>query len=424
VLWLDVDDLFFFARHSTRLTGIQRLTGELYKALVQLGRERIGFVRHGTAGISEASFKLVAWSSVEKIYIELCMENNAAPAGSGPPANPPTLFHRLKNLVHPPRTPQPETPVDLRDVARPGDILCSLGAPWHHPNYKDAVEAVRRSIPLRFAIMIHDLIPLLCPQFFEAGRAPNFGSFMKDVLPLADVILTNSRATACDVIQWSDRARLTLKARPLPIPVGSGFSRPGAAALPDRLSPGNYVLFVSTIETRKNHWLPFRVWLRLLESLPRDEVPTLVFVGSIGWMVSDLLKAIESTNNLDGKLILLHGVDDATLSGLYEHCRFTLFPSFYEGWGLPVSDSLAFGKVCVASNRTSIPEAGGSFCVYIDPDNTTAAYDTIRALIESPHLLDELTHKIRSAYQPTSWSASAKAVLNVFELEGLAARTA
>jgi glycosyltransferase involved in cell wall biosynthesis len=172
------------------------------------------------------------------------------------------------------------------------------------------------------------------------------------------------------------------------------------------------VLFVSTIEVRKNHQLAFRIWSRLLRELPRERVPTLVFAGSVGWMVDDLLKAIDNTNALDGKLVLIHKADDATLRSLYEACRFTLFPSLYEGWGLPVSDSLAFGKVCVASNTTSIPEAGGDFCVYIDPENTTAAYEIIRELIESPTRLRDMERRLKAQFRPTPWSATARAIID------------
>jgi glycosyltransferase involved in cell wall biosynthesis len=124
-------------------------------------------------------------------------------------------------------------------------------------------------------------------------------------------------------------------------------------------------------------------------------------------MVDDLKKAIASTSDLDGKLVVVEAPDDATLSALYEGCLFTLFLSYYEGWGLPVSDSLAFGKVCVASERTSMPEAGGEFCVYVDPDNTTATFERIRSLIENPGELDALEHRLQSSFRPTSWSETA-----------------
>ena len=149
----------------------------------------------------------------------------------------------------------------------------------------------------------------------------------------------------------------------------------------------------------------------MLQEMPRESVPMLVFVGTVGWMVNDLMRAIENTNRLDGKIMFLHDVDDATLGALYRACRFTIFPSYYEGWGLPVSDSLAFGKLCVASNRTSIPEAGGSLCLYVDPDNATGAYEVVRKVVEDRRLLAEYEERILNEFRPIQWTDTARAVL-------------
>src|SRR5260221_5365630 len=195
------------------------------------------------------------------------------------------------------------------------------------------------------------------------------------------------------------------------MPIGTGFAWHSEGPLPAGLEHGRFVLFVSTIEIRKNHLQAFRVWHRLLQDIPRDRVPTLVFAGTPGWMVTDLLKAIESTNRLDGKLVMIQGPDDATLCALYQACRFTLFLSYYEGWGLPISDSLSFGKVCVAANRTSLPEAGGTSCVYVDPDDTTGAYKTIRRMVEDPAMLPELERRRNASFRPVPWAVTAAAVL-------------
>lgn len=300
---------------------------------------------------------------------------------------------------------------DQVDARQSGDILCSLGAPWHDDDYAARVQRFIRGRDIRFAMLVHDLIPLLRPQFFEQARAPSFEKFMRSMLPVADVLFTNSRATAADVVYWALCEGIGLRCKPQPLPIGTGFSRPPPGPLPAGLEPGGFVLFVSTIEIRKNHLQAFRVWSRMLEEMPRDRVPTLVFAGTPGWMVADLLKSIESTDKLAGKLVVIPGPDDATLCALYRACRFTLFLSYYEGWGLPVSDSLSFGKICVASNRTSIPEAGGISCVYVDPDNTTGAYRTIRHLIEDPAALSELERRLAHTFTPVPWTVTADAVL-------------
>ena len=141
-------------------------------------------------------------------------------------------------------------------------------------------------------------------------------------------------------------------------------------------------------------------------------------------MVEDLRKAIEATNHLDNKLAIVSSPDDATLAALYRECRFTLYLSYYEGWGLPVSDSLSFGKICVASERTSIPEAGSRFCLYVDPDNTTAAYETVKNLISSPNMLEQLEGELRDNYTPTSWTTTADAIVQTLlpEAESMKAR--
>lgn len=424
-LWLDVDDLFYFSERSARPTGIQRLTGEVYTALHSLAPEAVGFVRHGIGG----GFEVVGWPEVAETYGRLASEGFPAPRledQSGLPVNPPSLLARLGRLLglgsaQPAAAPSKSgpQPPDLEQVARPGDMLCALGAPWHDPNYKERVERCKAATGVRFSVLIHDLIPLIRPEYFEKGRAPHFGAVIGGILPLTDQVLTNSRATASDVTKWSAERGISLKAPPQPLPIGTGFTnrRPanllGEASLPIPLTKDNFVLFVSTIETRKNHAQAFRIWCRLLRELPSDQVPTLVFAGSWGWMVDDLRKAIEATNYLDGKLQIVLSPDDATLSALYSACRFSLYLSHYEGWGLPVPDSLSYGKLCVASDRASIPEAGGRFCLYVDPDNTTGATEVVRSLLTCPDRLAQLEDEIRTGFTPTSWIDTARALLDV-----------
>ena len=363
-LWLDVDDLFFFARHSGRPSGIQRLAGETYKAFASTCPETVGFVIHnGDAG----SFSVVDWASVAEVYERLTQR--AASNGTIIQVSRPRLtpFERVLWILGLYRTPVPSaqspelhSPVGppLESVASRGDVLCSLGAPWHNANYASHVARIRADLGMTFALLVHDLIPLVRPEYFETGRAPNFEPFMRQTLPLADMVLTNSRHTAADVVDWTRSQGIALQSCPIPLPIGTGFTRPAGGKLPPQLEQHEFALYVSTIEVRKNHLQAFRIWTRLLREYPAHRVPKLVFAGSNGWMVADLYKAIENTGHLKGHLVILNDVDDRDLAALYRSCKFTLFTSHYEGWGLPVSDSLAFGKPCVASDRASIPEAG------------------------------------------------------------------
>ena len=144
------------------------------------------------------------------------------------------------------------------------------------------------------------------------------------------------------------------------------------------------MLMVGTIEARKNHGAMLRVWRRMLQTMPEAEVPDLVFAGKIGWLTTDLIQQLNNADWLGGKIRFINSPTEADLANLYQHCLFSVFPSLYEGWGLPVTESLGFGKTVVASHCSAIPEAGGEFCAYFDPDNINDAYEVICGLIENP----------------------------------------
>jgi glycosyltransferase involved in cell wall biosynthesis len=306
-------------------------------------------------------------------------------------------------------------------TARQGDILAALGSPWIRADYSRYLEKAVRERGLCFALLIYDIIPVRRPEWMEQGLARTFRAWLDAALPLADRLLTISMATATDVGAYARNAGLALRAVPTPIPIGTGFKKSdrarSAADVSSRLpAPNSYALVVSTIEARKNHLLLFRVWRHLLEDMSPDSVPTLVFAGRIGWLVSDFMEQLRNTNFLDGKIIHIDSPTDQELEALYDGCLFTLFPSLYEGWGLPVTESLAFGRPCIVSKTTSLPEAGGSLARYIDPDNTTDAYRVIRETIEDRAGLRAWRERVRREFKPVEWSESARAVLRMLDI--------
>jgi glycosyltransferase involved in cell wall biosynthesis len=465
-LWIDVEDLFEYARANSRPTGIQRLAFEIYQILHQRNDERrlVRFVRHDPV---RRSFRIVPWSDVVGLFGNLVAEPSPPPelAGEIRPHSPVRQFfrewtHRLPAPLrirvtavmlaqveallawgklfallgryvlesprgiarlwrrdHPDsRAGTEEAPRAFADLARPGDVLLVLGSPWSHPNYGELVQAQRERYGLRFALLVYDLIPLRRPEWCKRGLVRLFRAWFVGVLPVADHLFAISQATAADVELYAREHGIALPGPVIPIPIGTGFGADAPAVPAPRTGrlppPGGYALIVSTIEARKNHLLLFRVWRRLLEELPRDQVPTLVFAGRIGWLVDDLMNQIANTDNLDGKLVVIQSPTDEELTALYQGCLFTLFPSFYEGWGLPVTESLAFGKPCLISDRTSLPEAGGTLARSFDPDNFYDAYAAILRTVQDPSALAEWEAQIRREFEPVPWSRTVDALLS------------
>ena len=484
-VWIDVEDLFHYVRHNARLSGIQRLTYELYTALEAqspTGR-RIGYVRIDPR---TDSFRVVPWQQVRALCHGLTI-SHAEPRPPVPTKPMPRLpvrqmprhlaialqdrlpgrareqfrrfcalqFGALRSLaelgresvrsgsrpspVATARTrpvaaatmPAPSEVVDmpgarLVDVARPGDWLLSLGASWHRIDYGRLLERVRRESGLRTGLLFYDLIPLRRPEWCHHTLVDTFGRWLDGVLPHLDAMFAISRATADDVMRFLAERAPDIASGPVrTIPVGTGFPA-SAAAIRDEAEPvsdralpqaGSYVLFVSTIEARKNHLLMFQVWRRLMQTLPAEQVPTLVFAGRVGWLVADLMLQIANTNYCDGKLLIVEDPSDAALMWLYEGCLFTVLPSLFEGWGLPVTESLAAGKPCVISNLTSLPEAGAGLARMLDPFDLNDACRVIASILADRDDLRRWEQEVRRSFRPVPWTRSADALLRGLEAE-------
>jgi glycosyltransferase involved in cell wall biosynthesis len=463
-LWLDVEDLFEYARTNYRRpSGIQRLAFEIYRELqARYGStDLVCFVRHSLAG---NRFQVVEWSEVVALFTDLANSDSTPPAHPvGGPVFPrlpgrqfvrklayrlsPSLRARVVDAVLtqaralcawgrliyvlareaariPPKLLQhlrksraddpptrPGRDSSFADLAAPGDILVLLGAAWSHPDYPRLIRRQCKASGLRFALLVYDLVPLRRPEWCDRGIAHSFRSWIYVLLPLCDHVFAISRATAADLEAYAKEQGITLPGAVVTLPIGSKLWQPVERRSNRLPPPGSYALVVSTIEARKNHLLLFRVWRRMLEEMPRQRVPTLVFAGRVGWLVADLMQQIANTENLSGKLVLVEEPSDAELVALYDGCLFTLFPSFFEGWGLPVTESLTFGKPCIISNSTSIAEAGGDLARSFDPDNLHDAYAVIRAVIEDPDGLARWETKVRREFKPVPWSATVDALL-------------
>ena len=169
-----------------------------------------------------------------------------------------------------------------------------------------------------------------------------------------------------------------------------------ATGLPNALDPDDfpvgespwprpYALFVGTIEARKNHALALEAWRHLIERHGPNAVPDLVCIGRLGWHADAFLRAMSDTRGLEGKVcVLSSSIPDAELADFYRHAAFSIYPSRYEGWGLPVSESLAFGVPVVAADNSSLREAGGDAAIYIPTSDVNALVQAVETNFLDP----------------------------------------
>jgi glycosyltransferase involved in cell wall biosynthesis len=425
-VWFEVEDFLRYFDHFRNPTGLQRVPFEIYVEAARLhgGTGRVRFCRLSAYA---KQFEAIGFDQVSAAYLD--------PPGAGAPWKSiwePARFGRelasLTAIVRHPGFFLSLLRAAVRDLVvlrlrrsaferqvQRGDVVVSLGAGWAVPHYIEHIAAAKQRHGIRFSMLIYDLIPIENEAFVEQRHVAQFRKWLWEAMPLADVVLTISRHSRDALLALTAAA-----GRPPPrievVELGAGLSdRPAAASRGMPRIPQPYVLFVSTIEIRKNHRLLVRVWRRLMERHGARAVPVLVFAGQIGWLVDDLLAELAASEHLGGKIVLLPGLSDAELRQAYRGCLFTVFPSLCEGWGLPVAESLAQGKFCVASSRTSIPEVGGDLIDYFDPADDDDALAKIERPMRDPVYLAQREARLRAEYRPRSWSDCVHALIGKLE---------
>ena len=427
VIWFEVEDFLRYFDHFRNPTGVQRVSFEIYRAAkILYGRsERVKFCR-----LSVYSKRLhpIGFDEIRSGYLH--------PPGAAAPWQTfwePSKFWRefprsIAVIMRHPRFFFSIFKVAARDLigtwfgqnrfgrfVRRGDMIVSLGAGWGIPDHMKHIAQAKRRYGIKLSILVHDLIPIKNQSFVEPHHAAQFRNWLQDAIPVADTVFITSKYSRDALIELAAESGWRLPRVEI-VKLGSGFGDRRTAENQTMTSfPARHVLFVSTIEIRKNHRLLVRVWQRLLERHGADRVPTLIFAGQIGWLVDGLLADLKASEYLNGKIILLRGLSDAELQRAYRSCLFTVFPSLCEGWGLPIAESLAHGKFCVASNRTSIPEVGGNLIDYFDPSDEDDALAKIERPLIEPGYLAAREAQLRAEYRPRTWADCAHALIGALD---------
>lgn len=298
----------------------------------------------------------------------------------------------------------------------PGDALFIAGAGWKDSPPPSTLQELRVRYGLRIAQLIYDIIPLRCPHLCYPNLTRDMTRWLPEALACSDLILTISGHSLRDLEEFGRQQALPLP--PLArIRLGDEPGSEQAESPPPDLlgsTTGPYVLCVSTLGLNKNHHLLFQVWRRLLDR-HGGGVPSLVLAGAPGWRADQILRDLRADLTLARHVVHLPRVTDRHLRWLYRHCLFTVFPSHYEGWGLPVAESLVHGKACLASNAASLPEVGGSLVDYFDPlDGSTCLALIEKALLE-PAWLAAREEAIRRDFRVTPWKSCAQHTFEILD---------
>lgn len=173
----------------------------------------------------------------------------------------------------------------------------------------------------------------------------------------------------------------------------------------------SFWLGVGTIEPRKNYRLLLEAYAQLVEE--QTEPKPLYIAGGKGWMEQDIQDRINELGIAD-KIKFLGYVSDEELSVLYSTCFAFIYPSLYEGFGLPVLEAMSCGAPVITSNSSSIPEVAGNAGILIDPIDVKSLLIAMRNLETNKELRAELIEKSAAQAQKFSWRTAAQQMLDIY----------
>lgn len=253
-----------------------------------------------------------------------------------------------------------------------GDIVAIFGGIWNfQPQYEDFFREHKNNA--FFVNYLHDVIPLVKENLVPSHLNTIFKDYLPYMLRNSHLIVTSAANNITDLHTVANKYHPDLEV-PKAIPVGLfyGFNETnqGEAKHVD-LRPEirgvfeqTFVLCAGTIEPRKNHLGLLQAWQKFVAS---DEYngEILAIAGGWGHEVENIKKALFYTGHFGGTVIIIERPSDIELAQLYKRCKFTIYASHYEGWGLPISESMYFGKPVIHFNNSCLTEvsAGAAYVV-------------------------------------------------------------
>ncbi len=270
---------------------------------------------------------------------------------------------------------------------RSTDIYFIFGAVWNKKSFLQKVATEKLDHGMQIGVFVHDAIPIFGENFVSYEAYRNFSEYLEWIDTWADKIYCNSIFSKSDLVRTNivakaSEADVILLAHEFCANEDNGARGSGQDARHfvrvhcQQHHSDEFVICVGTIEARKNQAALVRAWADLARE---RRMPVLILVGKFTHNAEPIRIILDRDRP---PVAVLENANDAMLAQLYRDCRFTIFPSLFEGWGLPVGESLWFGKHCLASKASSIPEVGADHAIYFDPHSVDDIKNKIRDFLD------------------------------------------
>ena len=285
-----------------------------------------------------------------------------------------------------------------RRIGREADLF--------HSHYSALPYFSSRHAPVRM-LTIYDIIPLIHPEYFADGFADEFRPIVESFSPRDDFLFTISECTKKDICSYFAMDPERVFVTPLAASPELYYPEWDKELIREvkqkfHIPEGRYFLTLATVEKRKNLKMSMDCFREILEE-PGCEDLSFVLVGTRGWKVEELLKEIDNDPLLQNRVIFTGFIPDRYLSAIYSGAEAFLYPSLYEGFGLPPLEAMQCGLPVIVSNSSSLPEVVGDAGILVDPQDKDQICQAMLLLLEEREVRTDYARKGLARAREFSW---------------------
>ncbi len=310
-----------------------------------------------------------------------------------------------------------QTYIDF-NALQTGTVFLDMDNTWNCRLSRNHLYPILKKSGIQIVNFVYDVIPITHPQYAHETTVLRFIEYLGAVIRYSDRVLFSAKAVA-DAFGTLCKRMNVVPPKGSVLPLGCDFEQPQVTpeselpkdeegkVLPEyrhmvvsdevrtAIAAGDYLLMVGTVEPRKNHAI-------VLDALDNGLELNVIIAGKIGWNVEELKNRILTHPQYGKRLFLLSGVNDAGINELYANAYMLAFPTFNEGFGLPLVEAFQHGTPVIAADIPVLREVGGDFADYFDNTDSHALVDYIKGM-----RVDEARYAEKkaalSSYRLTTW---------------------
>lgn len=294
-------------------------------------------------------------------------------------------------------------PIDIFDKKTKNKIFFDIDSVWNAPLKREKLYKKLKKNNFKIQNFIYDLIPILYPKYMHKETRKNFPKYLKAIYKYSHKVFFDSYSAKEDFLSIQKKYLYSKHIDTKVAHLGSNFLSTKAKFQKryKRLLSKQYILFVGTIEPRKQHSLLLDTYDDIVKKHPKLNI---VFIGKIGWNVEKFVNKLNTHKLKDKTIHHLQDINDTTLKAFYKNAFLVTYLSKYEGYGLPIAESLQYGNITIVSKNSSMQEVGKDNVDYIKNNSKKQLKNIIKSYLNNKKYYIKAKEKLRLNYNSLNWN--------------------